>query len=49
LLSWSNETAPSLLAGLFAVGCLTDFLDGVFGKALAICKRVGKGHGSTGR
>ena len=32
LLSWSNETAPSILAGLFAVGCLTDFLDGVLAR-----------------
>jgi len=32
LLSWPDETAPSLLAGLFAVGCLTDFLDGVLAR-----------------
>jgi CDP-diacylglycerol--glycerol-3-phosphate 3-phosphatidyltransferase len=32
LLSWPNETAPGLLAGLFAVGCLTDFLDGVLAR-----------------
>lgn len=32
LLSWPDEIAPNLLAGLFAVGCLTDFLDGVLAR-----------------
>lgn len=32
LLSWPYETDSFILAGLFAVGCLTDFLDGILAR-----------------